>query len=156
MCGWIFLKTIMILSKSFGYALRGVLYMAAVHENKKYIQLHEIAEQLEVPRHFLGKVMKRLSKNGVINSTKGHAGGYTLNEKTLSTPVMSIVTLIEGDQLFNTCVIGFKKCNEKNPCPLHHQVVGAKNQLIKVFNETTISDLLKDDKEAFIRSLVIT
>ena len=144
----------MILSKSFGYALRGVLYMAAVHENKKYIQLQEIAEQLEVPRHFLGKVMKRLSKNGVIDSTKGHAGGYALNENTLLIPIMQIVILIEGEHLFNSCVIGFKKCNEQNPCPLHHQVVATKNQMMKTFNETKIGDLLKEDKQAFIRSLV--
>lgn len=144
----------MVLSKSFGYALRGILYMAAVQEEKKHIQLQEIAEQLDAPRHFLGKVMKRLSKQGIIDSTKGHAGGYMLNEQTLSTPVMAIVTLIEGEELFNTCMIGFKKCNEHNPCPLHHQVVATKNQMIKIFNETKIGDLLKDDKPAFIRSLV--
>jgi Rrf2 family iron-sulfur cluster assembly transcriptional regulator len=144
----------MVLSKSFGYALRSVLYMAAVHENKKYIQLQEIAEQLDVPRHFLGKVMKRLSKSGVIDSTKGHAGGYTLNSETLSLPVMQIVVLIEGEQLFNACVIGFKKCNEQNPCPLHHKVVAAKSQMMKTFNETKIGDLLQDDKQAFIRSLI--
>ena len=144
----------MVLSKSFGYALRGILYMAAVQEEKKHIQLQEIAEQLDAPKHFLGKVMKRLSKQGIIDSTKGHAGGYMLNEHTLSTPVMAIVTLIEGEELFNTCVIGFKKCNEHNPCPLHHKVVATKNQMIEVFNKTKISDLLKDDKLAFIRSLV--
>jgi Rrf2 family transcriptional regulator, iron-sulfur cluster assembly transcription factor len=127
--------------------------MAAVHQNNRFVQLHEIAEQLGAPRHFLAKVVKRLSKKGIIDSTKGHAGGYTLNDGTLSTTVMDIVTLIEGDEMFNTCVIGFKKCNETNPCPLHHQVVTAKNQLMKVFNETKISDLLKDDKESFIRSL---
>jgi Rrf2 family iron-sulfur cluster assembly transcriptional regulator len=144
----------MVLSKSFGYALRGILYMATVQEEKKHIQLQEIAEQLDAPRHFLGKVMKRLSKQGIIDSTKGHAGGYALNEHTLSTPIMAIVTLIEGEGLFNTCVIGFKKCNELNPCPLHHQVVATKNQMIKIFNDTRIGDLLKEDKPAFIRSLV--
>ena len=144
----------MVLSKSFGYALRSILYMAAVQKEKKHTQLQEIAEQLDVPKHFLGKVMKRLSKQGIIDSTKGHAGGYTLNEHTLSIPVMAIVTLIEGEELFNTCVIGFKKCNELNPCPLHHQVVATKNQMIKIFNDTRIGDLLKEDKPAFIRSLV--
>jgi Rrf2 family protein len=144
----------MVLSKSSGYALRGILYMAAVQEEKKHIQLQEIAEQLEAPRHFLGKVMKRLSKQGIIDSTKGHAGGYMLNESTLSTPLMTVITLIEGEDLFNTCVIGFKKCNEKKPCPLHNQVLVWKNQMIKMFSETKIGDLLKDDKPAFIKSLV--
>lgn len=145
----------MILSKSFGYALRAVLYIATVQDRKQHIQIQEIAEQLEVPRHFLGKVMKRIAKSGILASTKGHAGGYAINEKTLSTPVIDFINLIEGEELFHTCMLGFKKCNEKNPCPLHNKVVGTKNQMMSIFSETKIGDLLKDDKTAFIKSLVI-
>ena len=147
----------MILSKSFGYALRSVLYMAAVQEEKKIIQLQEIARQLDVPKHFLGKVMKRLAKQGIIDSSKGHAGGYALNETTLSVPIVEILNLIEGEELLLTCVIGFKKCNESNPCPLHHQFATTKKQILNMFSETKIGDLLKDkdDKPSFIRGLVI-
>ena len=52
----------MIFSKTFGYALRSVLYLAMLHEDKDRIQLDEIAVQLSVPRHFLGNVMKKLVK----------------------------------------------------------------------------------------------
>ena len=144
----------MILSKSFGYALRGVLYIATMQDKEQRIHIQQIAEQLEIPRHFLSKVMKRLVKNGMLDSTKGHAGGYLINEKTLNTPVMELLTLIDGDEIFKMCVIGFKKCNEHNQCPLHSQVVGAKNQMMSFFSETKIGDLLKEDKVAFIKSLV--
>ena len=146
----------MMLSKSFGYALRSVLYMAALQDDKKVIQLQEIAEQLDVPRHFLGKVMKRLAKKGIIDSTKGHAGGYALNDLTLNAHVIEILNLIEGEELFQTCVIGFKKCNPGSPCPLHHQFAETKKQMLEIFSETKIIDLLKEDKPSFIRSLVTT
>ena len=144
----------MMLSKSFGYALRSMLYMAALQNEKKVIQLQEIAKELDVPRHFLGKVLKRLSKKGIIDSSKGHSGGYTLNEKSLSVSVMEILDLIEGEELFQTCVIGFKKCDASNPCPLHIQFAETKNQMQKIFSETKIGQLLKEDKPAFIRSLI--
>jgi Rrf2 family protein len=144
----------MILSKTFGYALRSVLYVAAMSDENRNIQLQEIAVNLGVPRHFLGKVMKRLVKSGVIDSAKGHSGGYVMNRQTLSLPVIKLVTLIEGDELFKNCVIGFKKCNESNPCPLHNQMVEIRRQLTTVFSETKIRDLLMEDKDSFIRSLV--
>lgn len=144
----------MILSKSFGYALRSVLYMAALQNEKKVIQLHEIARELDVPKHFLGKVLKRLSKKGIIDSSKGHAGGYALNKTTLDASVIEILNLIEGEELFRTCLIGFKRCNANNPCPLHNQFAETKNQMVNMFSETKVGDLLKEDKPAFIRSLV--
>lgn len=144
----------MILSKSFGYALRSVLYMVAVQGEKKIIQLQEIAGQLDVPRHFLGKVMKRLAKQGIIDSSKGHAGGYALNENTLTVPVIEILNLIEGEEFLHTCVIGFRKCNASNPCPLHNRFAETKRQMIDMFSETKIGDLLKEDRLSFIRSLI--
>jgi Rrf2 family transcriptional regulator, iron-sulfur cluster assembly transcription factor len=146
----------MILSKSFGYALRSVLYLAAVQEEKKIIQLQEIAEKLDVPKHFLGKVMKRLAKKGIIDSSKGHAGGYALNATTLKISVIDILNLIEGEDLFRICVIGFKTCSANNPCPLHDQFAEIKSRMVNMFSETKVSDLLKEDRPAFIRSLVTT
>ena len=45
----------MIFSKSFGYAVRGVLYIALMQDEKRYVQVEEIASTLSVPRHFSGE-----------------------------------------------------------------------------------------------------
>ena len=47
----------MTFSKSFGYAVRGVLYIAVMQNEKRYVQAEEIAAQLFVPRHFMGKIL---------------------------------------------------------------------------------------------------
>ena len=123
--------------------------------NTKYnIQLQEIADELSVPRHFLGKVMKRLAKNGVVDSAKGRTGGFMLNDHTLSYTLKDLIILIEGDALFSACIIGFKKCNEKNPCPLHHQIIQIRKQMINTYSETKIGDLLIPDKTELLKSLI--
>ena len=71
----------MIFSKTFGYALRGVLYLSTINEDKPRVQLDEIAAKLSIPRHFLGKVMKKLVKEGVLSSMKGPFGGFSVNER---------------------------------------------------------------------------
>lgn len=143
----------MFFSKSFGYALRGILYIAMLQDEQRRIQTDEIAMRLSVPKHFLGKIMQELVKAGLLQSTKGPYGGFSLSETTLSTPLIRLVAITDGLDQFNICVLQLRTCNGVNPCPLHDEVDNIKNRLLQVFNQTTIGDLLNNDKKLFIRSL---
>jgi DNA-binding IscR family transcriptional regulator len=55
----------MFLSKSFGYALRGILYIAVMQDEERKVQIEEIATKLSVPKHFLGKIMQQVVKAGL-------------------------------------------------------------------------------------------
>ncbi|HVZ57927.1 MAG TPA: Rrf2 family transcriptional regulator [Chitinophagaceae bacterium] len=145
----------MIFSKSFGYALRGVLYVARETRSGKKVSLDEIAGHLRIPRYFLAKILVRVAKAGIIDSSKGPSGGFFVNNKTLGTQLLTIVLLTEGTDQFKLCVLQLRKCNARKPCPLHHQMEKVKNQLLELFSVTTIGDLLKRDDPDFINSLAI-
>lgn len=89
----------MFFSKSFGYALRGILYIAVKSEARSSIQLDEIASALGVPRHFMGKIMKRVTQKNILSSQKGPAGGFMINETTLTRPLIDVygVTTIRNN-----------------------------------------------------------
>ena len=146
----------MIFSKSFGYALRSVLYIALTAEEGKRVQIDEIAKKLNVPRYFLGKVMNKIVKEKILDSAKGPYGGFQLNDKTLATPLLRLIHITEGTDQFKNCVLSFRKCNAKRPCPLHHQLEAYKNQLLQLFSETTIGDVLKKNDPNFINSIAIS
>ena len=80
----------MVCSKSFGYALRGILYVALMNDQKPRVQVEEIAETLSVPKYYLGKIMKQVVKEGILSSTKGPYGGGSVNETTPSSPFFYI------------------------------------------------------------------
>lgn len=145
----------MVFSKSFGYALRGVLYLASVNENKPRVQLDEIAGELAVPRHFLGKVMKTLVKEGVLSSLKGPYGGFCINEKTMEMPLIQLMEITGEVEEFSTCVLRLRKCNAHNPCPMHRQIESLRHQWHGLLAATTIGDLLKQDQPDFIRSIAV-
>ena len=145
----------MVLSKSFGYALRGILFVALLKDEERKVSIEEIADRLSVPRHFLGKIMKSMVKAGIMSSTRGQQGGFFINEKTLNTPIIAIILLTEGTNYFNTCLLNLRKCNAANPCPLHYKVEKFKNEILDVYSQTTIGDLLKDNKSDFINSIAI-
>lgn len=143
----------MVLSKSFGYALRGILYVALGCPPRQRIQVDEIARELSVPKHFLGKVMKKIVKHGILNSTKGPHGGFSLGENTLSTTLFDLIQITDTDTPFDDCVLRFRKCNSGNPCPLHHKIEAYKKDFYQIFGKTTIGDLLNADKPDFIKSI---
>ena len=143
----------MVFSKSFGYAVRGVLYIAIMQSEKRFVQAEEIGEQLTVPRHFMSKILKSLVKDGIISSVKGPTGGFTITDDTLTTPLMKVFQKTEGLETFTTCVLRMKECNSVNPCPMHYQMDEIRRRLDFVLMNTTIGDLLKEDKADFIKSI---
>lgn len=143
----------MFFSKSFGYALRGILYIALMQDEQRKVQIDEIAQTLSVPKHFLGKIMQELVKAGLLQSTKGPYGGFDLSENTMSVPLIKLIEITGDVNQFNVCVLQMKACNGVNPCPLHDGIEIINEQLKSLLARTTIADLMKEDKSDFIRSL---
>lgn len=143
----------MFFSKSFGYALRGILYVALMQDEQRKVQIGEIAKKLSVPKHFLGKIMQEMVKAGLLQSTKGPYGGFLLTGKTLSTSLIKLAEITGDVNQFNICVLQLRTCNGINPCPLHDEVDAIKENLQKLFTQTTIADLLKEEKNESIKSL---
>ncbi len=145
----------MFLSKSFGYALRGILYIAVMQDEKRKVQIDEIATKLAVPKHFLGKIMQQIVKAGLLRSTKGPYGGFCLSAETLATPVIRLVEITDGMEQFSMCVLNFKYCNGLNPCPFHFEMEEIKGNYLSLFTRNTFGDLLKDRKSDILKSLAV-
>jgi Rrf2 family iron-sulfur cluster assembly transcriptional regulator len=143
----------MVFSKSFGYALRGILYVAIMNRKKKRVRLDEIAETLNIPRHFLGKIMKRLVKYGVLDSVKGPYGGFSLNPSTMDTPLIRLVEITGEMEKYKMCALGMKQCNGDQPCPLHDKIDAIKKEWIRIMSENAIGFLLQGDQSHFIDSI---
>ena len=143
----------MFFSKSFGYALRGILFVAMIKDEDRRVHVDEIATRLAVPRHFLAKIMNRVVKEGILDSTKGPYGGFSVNKETLSSPLIRLLKITDGMEQFNSCVLKLRKCNKANPCPLHFLMEQSRDDLLKNFSETTVADLLKQDKNMLIGSI---
>lgn len=143
----------MVCSKSFGYALRGVLYVAMMSDQKPRVQVDEIAIKLAVPKHYLGKIMKQVVKEGILSSTKGPYGGFSTNEDTLKSPLIKILNITDGFEQLNTCVLRLRKCNSSRPCPLHEQIEANRKEWIQIFSKTSVGDLLNKEEANFLRGL---
>jgi Rrf2 family transcriptional regulator, iron-sulfur cluster assembly transcription factor len=143
----------MIFSKSFGYAVRGVLYIALMQDEKRYVQVEEIAARLSVPRHFMGKIMKKMVKEGVLISTKGPAGGFSVTKDTMNVSMLRLIDITEGLSTFHSCALRQVECSALNPCPVHFRIEEVRSKLKDILANTHIKDLMGEDKADFIRSI---
>lgn len=92
-------------------------------------------------------------KEGIVDSTKGPYGGFSANNNTRATRLVQLVKITDGVEQFNTCVLSLRKCNSKNPCPLHYQMMKLRDAMLAEFSKRTIGDLLNKENPDFIKSI---
>lgn len=125
-------------SKACEYGIRAAIYIAEQSLIEKKVSLKEVAKAIDSPEAYTSKILQQLSKNNIINSDKGPTGGFSMDKSELEKVKLStIVSAIDGDSIYKGCGLGLKRCNEKMPCPLHHQFKKIRDEL-KAMLETTI------------------
>jgi len=145
----------MIFSKSFAYALRGILYISSTKDGNQKIRVEDISKDTGIPKHFLGKIMNKMVKAGIVSSIKGPSGGFYMSNKTLDVQLLQLYYLFDGTQLFSECALRLKSCSEDSPCPMHHKVEETKRNIKLLLSDTTIRELLNEGKPDLTRSLAI-
>ena len=130
-------------SKACKYAIRSVLFMATETSGNKKIGVDELAEKLDVPRHFLAKILQQLTKNRLISSSKGRNGGFYLNDKNRKSNLLNVIECIDGPGIFNDCVLGLEECSNTQPCPYHDSIMKYRNEFYEVVKTETIEESAK-------------
>jgi len=107
-------------SRQCEYALQAILYLALKPQGET-ASIREMTSKLDIPYHFLAKILQSLTHKGLLRSTKGHAGGFALNLPVTEITMFNIVEAIDGVKFMNGCLLGFHECSQTNPCALHEQ-----------------------------------
>ena len=129
-----------MLSNASKYAIRAVLFLAENSSEEKKFSAKKIADELEIPLHFIAKILQKLVKSAVISSTKGPRGGFFTSEENTKNNVCTILDEIEIDDVFEPCFMGLPQCGDDNPCPVHHIVAPFKEAILDKFKHQSIAD----------------
>jgi Rrf2 family transcriptional regulator, iron-sulfur cluster assembly transcription factor len=130
----------MIYSRSAEYAIRAFVHLATVPENK-YAMVKQIAEQADIPSHFLAKILQQLARKGFLRSSKGPTGGFTLRIPASELTLVMIVDSVDGLADYERCPAGLAECNDSAPCGMHDSWKGLRSRIMEYLERTTIEDL---------------
>lgn len=140
-----------IFSKKCEYGMQAILYLAA-REKGTLVSAEEISKVLKIPREFVSKILQSLRESGLISSSKGKSGGFSLAKPASRIKLIDVVSAIDGLEMFDSCVLGFTECSPTNPCPVHNTWGQLRTQTYDMLTSETI-DKLKEKTLDKIRSL---
>jgi len=145
-----------MLSKSCIYALRAIIFIAHNANEQNKVGIKEMAKELDLPAHYLGKILQQLTKHNIIQSIKGPNGGFYLNNKSQEVKLIKVVEVMDGLDVFLKCGLGLNDCSEAHPCPLHDDFKTYRDGMFELFNAKSIADLVLkiESGDAFIKNLV--
>jgi Rrf2 family protein len=130
-----------MLSGTAEYALRAVVYIAR-EANGRPVKSADLSEATGIPKNYLSKILMDLARAGVLRSTRGRNGGFSLASPPAELRLASVVSpfdAVDGRR----CLMGRLECNSEDPCPVHHRWLAASNHIEAFFRETTLADVIE-------------
>lgn len=135
-----------MLSKTCQYAIKSLIYLTE-NDEEGNIPLGAIAKAIKSPQAFTSKILQHLVDSNLLYSSKGGHGGFKVNiDKIEQTTIGDIISIIDGDELGQACLLGLPKCSNLNPCALHHKYIEIRQKINHNLFCTTIGELMGKEK----------
>jgi Rrf2 family protein len=130
----------MIYSATTEYAIRALAHMATLPPGER-ILARDLAAATGVPRQFLGKILHRLARLGLLDSAKGRGGGFRFLRPPDQILVAELVEAVEGEDIMRLCVLGLSECSDQAACPVHDQWVTFRDRLKVTLHSASMAEL---------------
>jgi Rrf2 family protein len=91
----------------------GMHSMVLIASEQRKISVAAIAGRLGVSEFHLSKVLQRLAKSGLVKSSRGPRGGFTLSKNRGSVTLLDVYEAIEGPMDGSTCLLDERSCNKQ-------------------------------------------
>lgn len=129
-----------MLSKSAEYAIRAVHHLAfSPHQGP--VTASDLAEWVEAPENFLSKLLHQLQKEGVVESSRGRGGGFSVSREPSGISLAEIIEPFDRELLERHCLLGRPECRDDAPCAAHERWLEVAAEIRRFFRETSVEDL---------------
>jgi len=129
-----------MISRTGLYAVRAVVALAKLDQGK-YAGAAFIARTVGAPENYLGKLLKVLAKEGLVESQKGLGGGFRLAREPRLITLFDIVEPLEQISRWSGCILGRNECSDEGGCAIHEQWKKVRGAYMRMLNTTTIAQL---------------
>jgi Rrf2 family protein len=132
------------LSKKADYALMAMQHLARKTSGGPSTSAREIAEQYDIPIELMAKVLQRLVRVGLLVSTQGTRGGYTLGRSSGVISVADVIQAIDGPLTVTACSTDKHDCEQYGKCSIRDPLWQIRERIVEALGTVTIAELASD------------
>ncbi|MHB1035553.1 MAG: RrF2 family transcriptional regulator [Pirellulales bacterium] len=129
------------ISEAASLALHTMAILAKNHARRLTTQ--EISAVLGGSPHHLAKVMQRLARAGLVDSTRGPQGGFRTRRPAAEVSLLEIYEAVDGPLGEARCLLAEPICDGKD-CVLGELVQAVHRQVRNYLERTTLAELAAD------------
>ena len=122
------------------YAVTAMLDLA-VHNMEGPIALADISERQGISLSYLEQLFAKLRKTGLVASTRGPGGGYTLGKPAAEIAVADVIAAVDETVDATRCG-GQKNCQHDLPCLTHDLWEDLNRQIRNFLSGVSLGDLI--------------
>src|SRR5215213_7904054 len=132
------------LSKKADYALIAMKHLAQQRPGAQSSSAREIAEHYDIPIELMAKVLQRLVRTGLLISTQGTRGGYTLSRPSAAISVADVIQAIDGPFTVTACSSENNDCEQYSKCNIRDPLWQIKERIVATLGTVTIAEMAAD------------
>ena len=106
----------MLISSKGRYALRLMIYIAALGDAEGKIALREVADRERISQKYLEQLVRPLMKAGLLKSVRGKGGGYMMAKDPAEVRAGDILRAVEGSTAPVACDGIDNSCTRSDLC----------------------------------------
>jgi Rrf2 family protein len=135
------------LSKKADYALIAMKHLAQTAGGHS-TSAREIAEHYDIPIELMAKVLQRLVRTGLLLSTQGTRGGYTLGRAAAAISVADVIQAIDGPLTVTACSTEKNDCEQYQKCSIRDPLWQIRERIVAALGTVTLSEMAAETDRA--------
>ena len=143
------------LSKKADYALIAMKHLANKDSGPTSSCAREIAEHYDIPIELMAKVLQRLVRTGLLVSTQGTRGGYTLSRPSALISVADVVEAIDGPFTVTACSSDKHDCDQFGKCSVRGPLWQIRERIVQTLGMVTLADMASDHEPTFTSPVAV-
>jgi len=132
-----------LITRNTDYAVRALCCIA--EQKQEVISADRLVKSLDMPRPFLRKILQTLTKAGLLNSSKGKDGGFTLALSPGEITLTDVMKIFQGPIKLNECTFKKNICPYINDCLLKKKIDEIEKEVIAKLKAITIASIIKKE-----------